>query len=62
MRWEIKRIRELERTLRANNNADFEEEYVFLHAKLHRPFPKDFLIEDPYDSSIVIRKTKRRKK
>lgn len=56
MRWEIKRIRELERTLRANNNADFEEEYVFLHAKLHRPFPKDFLIEDPYDNSTTISK------
>lgn len=50
MRWEIKRIRELEKTLRANNNDDFEREYVHLHIKLHRPFPKDYQgMEDQYE-------------
>ena len=49
MRVEIKRIRELEKSLRANNNAEMMDEYLFLHAKLHRPFPKDFEIEDAYE-------------
>ncbi len=49
MRWEIKRIRELEKSLRANNNADMLDEYIFLHVKLHRPFPKDFELEDEYE-------------
>ena len=49
MRWEIKRIRALEKTLRANNNAGFMDEYIFLHAKLHRPLPKDFEIEDEFE-------------
>lgn len=54
MRWEIKRIRVLEKALRSNGDADFQDEYLFLHAKLHRPFPKDFIIEDAYDNSKKI--------
>jgi len=49
MRQEIKRIRELEKSLRSNNNADMQDEYLFLHAKFHRPFPKDFIIEDEFE-------------
>ena len=49
MRYEIKRIRELERSLRSNGNADMEDEYRFLHAKLHRPFPKDYQPEDEFE-------------
>jgi len=49
MRWEIKKIRELEKSLRANNNADFMDEYLYLHAVLHRPFPKDFIMEDEFE-------------
>lgn len=56
MRYEIKRIRELEKSLRSNNNADFMDEYIFLHAKLHRPFPKDFAVEDEWDISHNIRR------
>jgi hypothetical protein len=48
MRWEIKRIRKLEKALRSNGDADFQDEYLFLHAKLHRPLPKDFIIEDDW--------------
>lgn len=49
MRKEIHRIRELEKSLRSNGNADMQDEYIFLHAKLHRSLPKDFVIEDEYD-------------
>ena len=51
MRKEIKRIRELENSLRSNNNPDFLEEYIYLHQKTGRKLPKDFLPEDPFDNS-----------
>jgi len=50
LRQEIKRIRQLEKHLRSNGDADFQDEYVFLHVKLHRPFPKDFIIEDEFEA------------
>lgn len=51
MRYEIKRIRHLEKSLRSNNNSDFQDEYLFLHARLHRPLPKDFVIEDDFEGT-----------